>query len=1235
MNQAPRRVLLSHTSELRRLPEKESFVAAAERAVSRAGDAIVDMAYFAAREGQPAQHCVDQVARCDVYVGIIGFRYGSPVPDAEESSYTELEHETAKDLGKPRLIFLLAEDAQGPRGLLLDREFGSRQERFRANLSRERVLLKSISTPEQLHTELFHALIALREAPAAHRPLQYLPYRAVGFTGRAALLDDLERQMRQRLAEASGAAGLALRGLGGVGKSAIAAEIAHRLSQDLFPGGVLWADLLNEAAPVAASGWLRAYGEDTAHRQGEELIRRFHEVAQQRKPLVVIDNAQDNAAVDSLLVRAQGVLTLITTRDEGNVPTGIPSWRVDQLDRPDTMALLGDLVGRPRIEREAAAADRLCRLCGDLPLLLNVIGRVLASDQSLSLRDYVEELERNGLGAITEEDRKAAVVFDRSYDRLAGPEQEIFRVLSFFPGEHFGADVVGVYTGLPRFRARRLLSRLESASLLLPMASGRLRFHDVVRDYARGLIPPAARNVLQARLAACWTGWTLVDEELQAVGPYELIRQYGKLAGGPGGATPDLVAWSEFIRREAGLLAQHPKQLFQQAYNEPEGSPVRAAALAVHESGESPPLWIARIGPAVPPGTRPVLSLHAGGGPKVEIRADGRQAVSASGRRLTLWDLDTGEVLRTFEDRDRFVYCMALTRDGRYVVSGWQDGHIKVWDTATGEVAERSRGDEYVSAVAVSGDGRLALSTGGTGEVQVWDLMTGDSVLRLEGHARSPAYIAVTDDGRRAVSSGYDKEVRIWDLTKGVCLYVLPAHPDVVTVVAVAGDSSRAVSGGWDGRIRVWDLASGKTLSEFDADTPFVHALALTSDGRRGASNGRGSMLRLWDPATGETLKNVPTEGAVQRVALSANGRVGVTAGSEQSVLRVWNLETSTRADAVDFPEVRAVAVSRDGRHAVSGNQDGSLTLWDMDSAVRLHHRKGHEKWVMDVRLTPDEHRAISVGNDGMLRVWECPAMVERAALTAHAGSVSNVALAGDGRVAVTGGGGDGIVRVWDLDRLQCIGELNFERSVYRVEVTSDARWVAVSGGSELILAWDRAQDMLHTVAKSEKRSISLGGPVAVGDGPVVVAGQDKDLVVLEPAANRSFRLPGHSELVHDVAVSRDGRWILSYAGDYQVRLWDLESGTCQIASGELGDVCDAKRTLATWLAGCLVPVRLQYGIALLDPELGSTAAVYTGTFKGAVPSVDGRRLFIVGGDGGVSILHVRKTDASAGKPGR
>ena len=203
-------------------------MAAAEAAVSRAGDAVSDMAHFAARDDKPAKYCQARVRSCDVYVGLIGLRYGSPVRDHPEMSYTELEFDAATRAGLPRLVFLLDQDAALPIPIsaLLDDDpkLQARQRAFRNHILDAGIMVRKVASPEQLELEL---LQALQES----RPDSGLPVRRGHVAGLPAPPDLIGRDGEVGALVAAWLASppepVAVLGAPGIGKSAICLAALH------------------------------------------------------------------------------------------------------------------------------------------------------------------------------------------------------------------------------------------------------------------------------------------------------------------------------------------------------------------------------------------------------------------------------------------------------------------------------------------------------------------------------------------------------------------------------------------------------------------------------------------------------------------------------------------------------------------------------------------------------------------------------------------------------------------------------------------------------------------------------------------------------------------------------------------------------------------------------------------------------------------------------------------------
>jgi hypothetical protein len=365
-----RRVFLSHTSELRELPQPRSFVAAAEAAVTRAGDAVADMAYFTAREISPEQVDQEKLAEAEVYVLIAGFRYGSLVRGRTDVSYTEQEFQTATSLGLPCLVFLLGDDTQGTRALLGDPRHGDRQEAFRQRLRNSGLTLKTVTTPQQLETELFQALVELPRARQQSMPagrIWGIPGRTVKFTGREDLLAKLHKALRSGPAVVQ-----AVHGMGGVGKTTAALEYAHCYGGDY---DVAW--WIPSEDPDLIAGRLaelaRALDLTRDGDPANTAVARLQGTLRARNRwLLVFDNAEDATRLQPFLPGGDGHV-IITSRN--------PNWTGVAATLPlreFTRAESVEVLQTHLPELATADADRIAEELGDLPLAVDQAARLLS-----------------------------------------------------------------------------------------------------------------------------------------------------------------------------------------------------------------------------------------------------------------------------------------------------------------------------------------------------------------------------------------------------------------------------------------------------------------------------------------------------------------------------------------------------------------------------------------------------------------------------------------------------------------------------------------------------------------------------------------------------------------------------------------------------------------------------------------------------------------------------------------
>ncbi len=1213
-------MFLSHTAELRQYPEAESFVAAAEKAVTRAGDVPVDMQYFTARDDKPADYCRRKVRESDVFVGLLGFRYGSPVRDDESRSYVELEYGAAEEYGLPLFVFALSDVPAVPLpvGAVTDPEFGSRQLAFRQRM-RDAALVPEFASPERLHTLLFQALTDLHDE-RRRAPLRPVPFMAPPLD--AALVDRPELMDAAVAAVTAhgpgGAVGLttALRGTGGFGKTTLAAQLCHRTDvRQHFRDGVLWKTVGEQAADGDVA---RMINELTWQLTGESppLSDPMHAGAHlaqamgEQRLLLVVDDVWTRRQLDPFLVGGAHAVRLVTTREADLLPEGIAPIVVDAM----ALAEAEQLLRRGLPELPDASVKGLLRLTGRWPVLLRLVNGAIRDDVQMGLQpaevaaDLVEQLQVAGptvLDVADPEQRHAAVAstLDVSLRRLDDDELDRFLQLAVFPEdtdvpqyvlERLWADELDRRPGRRAFQVRRLLARLTDRSLVLSTGSDPpgVRLHDVVRGYLRtraaDRLVDVNRELVQAsRPPGGGDGWWALPDDDR----YTWAHLAHHLAeGGLGDELRRTLHDLRYVARKIALLGPAAAEADLALDDTPAS---RALATVIRQSSHL-------LGPV-----RPEAALDATILSRVR-RVDALRpladAFDSTLPRPFLTtvghppDRSSPALRRVLLGHTGAVRLLVAAPHGEWLASAGEDGSVRLWDPDTGAQRHHLAGHTApLMGLVVDPSGRWLASAGEDGTVRVWDPDTGVRRHLLTGHTGPVVDLAAAPSGRWLASAGEDGTVRIWDPDAGAQRLRLTGHTDWVSALVVDPAGRWLASASEDATVRIWDPDTGAAGPVLTGWTGQVLALAVHPAGRWLVTGHSDGTLRLWEPGTG-TLRSALTghTGPVYALAADPGGR-WLASGSNDRSVRIWDPDTGTATHVLTGHTswVGSLAVDPGGRWLASAGNDRSVRVWDPEAGTETRVLTGHTSRLTCAAVDPGGRWLATGSNDRSVRVWDPAVQQESRAVPGHTGAVHALARDPAGRWFATAGD-DRTVRLWDPESNAQVSILvGHTDRVRSLAVDPHGRWLASGGGDWSVRIWDPEAGSVSHVRTRHKGTVAV--LLADPAGRWLASGSnDWSVRVWDPVAGvHVHHLDGHGGAVLALAVHPAGRWLASAGEDHDVRVWDPVAGTLQhLLDGHGGAVLAlAVHPAGRWLASA----GRDRTVRVWDPDTGAERHLLTG----------------------------------------
>ncbi|NET35645.1 MAG: AAA family ATPase [Cyanothece sp. SIO1E1] len=477
-----------------------------------------------------------------------------------------------------------------------------------------------------------------------------------------------------------------------------------------------------------------------------------------------------------------------------------------------------------------------------------------------------------------------------------------------------------------------------------------------------------------------------------------------------------------------------------------------------------------------------------------------------------------------------------------------------------------------IGAVAFSPDGKCLAVGDSNGEIRLYRVENGQQLLTYRGHTNWVQSLAFSpEDGNILASGGNDYQVKLWDVHTGQCLHTLTGHEDEVWSVAFNADGHTLVSGDLNATIKLWRVSTGECFKSLDVDEKDIFSAIFSVDEQVLLSNGGNYTIKFWDIHTGQCLKTLAGHrDRIRMLALSPDGQTLVS-GSEDCTVKLWDVNNGACLKTLEghTNKVFTVAFSPQADILASGSLDQTVRLWRVSTGQCLKILQGHSSWIFSVVFASEGDRLASGGYDQRVRFWDVNTGQCVRTLQGYAQLIRSIAFAPHGNALNTdatdstddvtpasldtqnshilaSGCLDGVIRLWNLQTGQVLRTLREHRGgIFSVAFHGNGQILASGSEDRTIKLWDLQTAQTIKTLRGHQAAVSS---VAFGpDSQILASGsEDQTIQLWNVQIGQTLRtLRGHQAAVWSMAFNPQGTVLASSSFDDTARLWDVQTGDC------------------------------------------------------------------------------------------
>ena len=485
---------------------------------------------------------------------------------------------------------------------------------------------------------------------------------------------------------------------------------------------------------------------------------------------------------------------------------------------------------------------------------------------------------------------------------------------------------------------------------------------------------------------------------------------------------------------------------------------------------------------------------------------DGDTFLAVQDENLIVWDTQTGKSKKTYLGHQDYIYDIAISPDGQWILTGSKDNKAIRWSQGLWKNEQEFVGhEEAITSVDIAPDGKTILTGSFDDKVILWDAKTGKQIKVFTQMLGSVTAVAFSPNGKEIVAgTGGRCAILLWDKNSGTLKRVYKGHEATVESVHFSRDGNSLISQGYDGRVIIWDKETGEIKRWLYSHIGEISEMAFSPNGDKivsahlerefpyqGIAYGRAV---LWDTRAGKELKSFRGHrGSVLSVAYAPDGKHILTGGSDSTAL-LWKTDTGEgfRLAKLDGP-VGVVEISPNNRYILTGAgitkgihhdslpgmKERSLILWDRKTGERIRDFPDHKLQVDVAAFSPDGKELLARSRQTKTILWEVETGRKLREFSHYAGSV---AFSPDGKYILLGDKFDQAFKLYHKSTGTLLRTYTgHTQPVEQVVFSSDSKTIISSGREGERFLWDLdANEPIQTLSQ------------IIGKGPYVAVSPNK-----------------------------------------------------------------------------------------------------------------------------------------------